>query len=111
MKITISSEGKGLDSNVDSVFGRCKYFIVAEVKDGNVEKFEAIENTGIAEGGSGISAARTVAENGAEAVITGNIGPRALDVLEQFKIKAYRGSGSVQEVLQKLAEGKLERIG
>ena len=111
MKIAISSTGKDLNSNVDEIFGRCSYFIIAEIKNKKTEKFEAIENISAKQmGGAGISAAQSVVEKDVKAVITGNIGPRALDVLNQFKIEIYIGSGLIKEVLQKFIEGKLKKI-
>lgn len=111
IKIAISSKGKDLDSEVDNVFGRCPYFIFAEIKDKKIEKVEAMENKSANQmGGAGISAAQFVTEKNAEAVITGNIGPRALDVLKQFNIEIYNGSGSVKEVLDKFINNKLEKV-
>ncbi len=40
MKIAISSEGKELDSNCSSMFGRCSYFIIAETNGENIKKIE-----------------------------------------------------------------------
>jgi predicted Fe-Mo cluster-binding NifX family protein len=111
MKIAISSKGKDLDSDLDDVFGRCHYFIIAELKNGKIKKVETIENTSAKQmGGAGISAAQKVAEKDVSVVITGNIGPRALDVLKQFNIEIYNGSGLIKEILQKFIEGKLEKI-
>ncbi|NOQ67903.1 dinitrogenase iron-molybdenum cofactor biosynthesis protein [Patescibacteria group bacterium] len=111
MKIAISSKEKDLNGEVDSVFGRCPYFLIVEIEDKKIQGFEAIENTSAKQmGGAGISAAQVVAEKDVDAIITGNIGPRALDVLGQFNIKIYNGSGSIEEVLQKFIDGKLETI-
>ena len=111
MKIAISSKEKDLNGEVDSVFGRCPYFLIVEIENKKIQGFETIENTSAEQaGGAGISAAQTVAEKNVNAVITGNIGPRALDVLNQFNIKIYDGSGSINEVLQKFIDGKLEII-
>ncbi|MCK4525604.1 MAG: NifB/NifX family molybdenum-iron cluster-binding protein, partial [Candidatus Andersenbacteria bacterium] len=93
------------------VFGRCPYFLIVEIEDKKIQGFEAIENTSAKQmGGAGISAAQVVAEKDVDAIITGNIGPRALDVLGQFNIKIYNGSGSIDDVLQKFIDGKLETI-
>jgi predicted Fe-Mo cluster-binding NifX family protein len=111
MKIAISSKEKNLNGEVDNIFGRCPYFLVVEIEDKKIQGFEAIENTSAKQmGGAGISAAQVVAEKDVDAIITGNIGPRALDVLGQFNIKIYNGSGSIDEVLQKFIDGKLETI-
>lgn len=102
IKIAVSSTGKNLNSNVDSVFGRCPYFVIAEIKNKKIVKVEAVKNISAAKsGGAGISAAQFVAEKGVNAVVAGSIGPRAWDVLNQFKIKTYEDKGSVKQVLQK----------
>jgi len=111
MKVAVSSTGKDLNSNVSNVFGRCPYFVIAEIEKKKIVKVEAIENTSANQmGGAGISTAQAVAEKNVQAVITGNVGPRAFDVLRQFKIEIYKGSGSVKEVLQKFIDNKLEKI-
>ena len=111
IKVGISSVGKDMDSQVSDVFGRCAYFIIAEIEDKKAQKVEAIENTSSGQvGGAGVSTAKTVAEKEVNAVITGNMGPRALDVLKQFNIKMYKGSGLVKDVLQEFIDGKLEEI-
>jgi len=111
MKVAVSSTGKDLNSNVSNVFGRCQYFVIAEIEKKKIVKVEVIENTGSAQmGGAGISTAQAIAEKDVKAVITGNVGPRASDVLRQFKIEVYSGSGTIKEVLQKFIENKLEKI-
>jgi len=111
MKIAISSTGKKLTDNVSEVFARCPYFIIAEIKNRKIEKTEIIKNENTNQmSGAGISAAQLIAEKNVNAVITGNVGPRALDVLRQFNIKIYSGSGTVKEVLQEFIDGKLKKI-
>ncbi|NOQ37996.1 hypothetical protein GQ472_03830 [archaeon] len=111
MKIAVSSTGKDLDSDVSSVFGRCPYFIIAEIEDEKIKAFEAVENTSADQtGGAGISAAKIVAEKDVNALISENVGPRALDVFRQFNIEIYSGSGSVNEALQGFIDDKLKKI-
>lgn len=111
MKIAVSSTGKNLTDNISEVFARCPYFIVAEVEDGKVQKKEVIENK-IANqlGQAGISAAQQMAEKDIKAVITKNVGPRALDVLNQFNIGIYAGDGMIEKVLQEFIDGKLKKM-
>ena len=111
MKIAVSSTDKNIESNVSDVFGRCPYFIIAEIKDQKIEKTEAIENENINQmSGAGISTAQLMAEKDVNTVITGNVGPRALDVLKQFNIEIYFGEGVVKNVLQEFIDGKLKKI-
>ena len=110
MKIAISSTGQKLTDNVSDVFARCPYFIIADVENGKIQKTEIIENK-IANqlGQAGILAAQQMAEKDIKAVITKNVGPRALDVLNQFKIDIYVGEGKIEKVLQEFIDGKLKK--
>ncbi len=109
MKIAVSSTGKGLDSEVSSVFGRCPYFLIIELNEESYSLVEVVENKGAEQSsGAGISAAQLVAEKGVAAVISGNIGPRASDVLRQFDIRVYIQQGTVRDVLERFAKGELK---
>ncbi len=111
MKIAVSSTGKNLTDNVSEVFARCPYFVIAEIEDGEIKKIETIENKSINQtSGAGISTAQSMAEKNVNAVITGNVGPRAFDVLKQFNIEVYSGKGAIKEVLQEFIEGKLKKM-
>ena len=106
MKIAVSSSGNDLDSQVDPRFGRCAYFIIVET-DGM--GFEAFENGSIAMGGgAGIQAAQFVASKGAKAVITGNVGPNAVQTLSAAGVETFVGqSGTVREAMARYTEGKI----
>jgi len=103
MKIAISATGPTLDAEVDSRFGRCQYFIIADTE---TEEFEALDNSSAtAAGGAGISAAQMIVGKGVEAVLTGNCGPNAHQVLSPAGIKVITGvSGKVKDAI---AEYKL----
>ncbi len=111
MRIAISSTNKNIGSDVSDIFGRCPYFIIAEIKDDKIEKTEAIENKNTDQNsGAGISTAQLMAEKNVNAVITGNVGPRAIDVLKQFNIEVYSGKGVIKNVLQEFINKKLKKI-
>jgi len=107
MKIVISSTGPSLDSEVDPRFGRCQYFMIIDLDD---MSFEALPNKNLAQGsGVGIQSAKLVADRGAKAVLTGNIGPNAQDVLAEIGVDVITGvSGTVGEKAQQYANGKLQ---
>ena len=111
MKIAISSTGEKLTDSVSEVFARCPYFIIAEIENEKIQRVETIENK-IANqlGQAGISAAQLMAEKAIKAVITKNVGPRALDVLNQFNIGIYIGDGTIEKVLQEFIDGKLKKM-
>lgn len=102
---------KNIDGSVSDVFGRCPYFIIAEIKDKKIERTESIKNESTDQtSGAGISTAQLMAEKNVNAIITGNVGPRALDVLKQFNIEIYLGEGVIKNVLQEFMDGKLKKI-
>jgi predicted Fe-Mo cluster-binding NifX family protein len=107
MRIAISATGSTLDAEVDPRFGRCQYLIIV---DPETMQFEALENSSaMAGGGAGISTAQTIAGKGIEAVLTGNCGPNAYQVLEAAGIKVMTGvSGKVQDAIQNYKSGKLK---
>lgn len=109
MKIAITSEGDDLNAPVDARFGRCAYFIII---DPETESFEAVLNPAVdAMGGAGPQAAQTIADKGAQAVITGNVGPNAFQTLKAANIKIYQGaSGTVKETLAKYKAGELKEL-
>jgi predicted Fe-Mo cluster-binding NifX family protein len=110
MKICVSAFSGSLDSEVDSRFGRCAYFVIV---DSETMEFNAISNDSTnAAHGAGIQAAQTVANMGVEVVITGNVGPNAFSVLSAAGIKIVTGvSGSVREAVEKYKKGQLKDVG
>lgn len=111
MKIAVSSTDGNIEGNVSDIFGRCPYFIIAEIENQKIEKTEAIKNKSVDQmGGAGVSTAQLMAEKNVNVVITGNVGPRAADVLKQFDIEVYSGSGAVKKVLQEFIDGKLKKM-
>jgi len=109
MKICITSTGNTLDSQVDSRFGRCQYFIFFEDE---TDTSEVVENQAAnAAHGAGIQAAQLVIDRKPEAVITGNIGPNASSVLLNASIKVYSATGkTVQEAIESYKQGKLKEL-
>jgi predicted Fe-Mo cluster-binding NifX family protein len=107
MKIAISATGLTLDANVDPRFGRCPYFIIVNPE---TLQYEGVENSSaMASGGAGISTAQMIVSKGVEAVLTGNCGPNAFQVLSPADIKVITGmSGSVRDAVQSYQSGKLE---
>jgi predicted Fe-Mo cluster-binding NifX family protein len=108
MKIGISATEKGLESIMDQRFGRAAFFLIA---DSETMQFETIDNTAVSAGGAGITAAQMMADKGVQAVVTGNVGPNALIVLNAAGIPVYRGkSASVRQNIEEFQKGRLEKI-
>lgn len=110
MKIAVSATAPHLDADVDPRFGRCAYLLIIDTE---TMEFEAVENPAVsAPGGAGIQAAQAVAEMVfLRAVITGNCGPNAFQVLSAASIPVFVGaSGSVRDVVEAYRKGKLSPI-
>ena len=109
MKIAITSTGNTLDSPVDPRFGRCQFFVFV---DPETMEFEAVENQAMmAAGGAGIQAAQFVANEGAQAIVTGNVGPNAVSSLMAAGIKLYVGAtGTVRETVNRFNTGQLREV-
>lgn len=111
MKIAVSTSGGGLKDIMSPIFGRCPTFTVVTVEGKDIKKADVIPNPGNrAGGGAGVAAAQAVIDSGAEAAITGNCGPNAIAVLSRAGVKVYLASGTVEEVVKALLEGKLSAL-
>lgn len=85
MVTVITSSGNSLKSKIDLRFGRASWFCVYNSAN---DSFQFIENEHKnVNGGAGTKAAETVADLNAKRVISGDFGPKAKALLEQFKIQ------------------------
>lgn len=109
MKIAVSATGKTMESQIDQRFGRATSFIIVETE---TMDYEAIDNLAtLSSGGAGISSAQSVAEKDVKAVITGNVGPNAMNVLKAASIEIYKAAAStVKENVELFKKGVLEKI-
>jgi predicted Fe-Mo cluster-binding NifX family protein len=64
--------------------------------------------------GAGIQAARTIIEQGAEVLISGNVGPKAFRVLQAGAVRMFRtdpaSQKTVADAVADWEQGKLEEI-
>jgi len=111
MKVAITSQGADMDSPVDPRFGRAKYFVVVDTETGEFTTHDNTTNLNAMQG-AGIQASRNVIDLGVEAVITGNVGPKAFATLQAGGVKVYISpGGTVAEALEKFKAGELEPVG
>jgi predicted Fe-Mo cluster-binding NifX family protein len=109
MKVVVSAMGEDLSSEVSPVFGRCPIYIFV---DTDTMRFEAVPNSAMsASGGAGIQAAQFVVSKGVQAVLTGNVGPNAFNVLQAAGITIYPVSaGTVQQAVDAYKSGHLQPV-
>ena len=104
MKVAVTSQGRHTSSQIDLFFGRAAYLVIV---DTDVDGFSVFDNTASihAEEDAGIRTAMTIVDVGADAVITGNVGPKAFAAMKAANIKVFLGaSGTVREALDALKD-------
>ncbi len=110
MRIVVTSNGADLSAPASPAFGRCPMYVFVDTE---TMAFEGKQNPALnAPGGAGIRAAEFVIEQGAQAVVTGNVGPNAYQVLESAGIPVYLfKGGSVGEAVEAFRDGRLTSPG
>lgn len=109
MKVAVTSQGRELSSPIDPRFGRAMFFVVIDTETGEFSVADNVQNLNAAQG-AGIQAGRNVAELGAEAVITGHVGPKAFATLQAGGVKIHTGAtGTVAQAIEQFKAGKLRQ--
>ena len=109
MKLAIPAMSPNLDAPAEPRFGRCAFFLVV---DTDTLDHEVVEDTAAQEAsGAGIAAATLVIDAGAQAVIAGNLGPKAMQALVARGLSLYRGlDGSVRDQVEAYIGGRLQPL-
>jgi len=109
MRIVFSvNNNNGIESEVSAHFGKCPYFLVIDVEEsGAVKNTEAVSNPYFSGHSPGV-VPEFIAELGADIMISGGMGPKAIEYFEKLNIKVFTGAqGSVKSNLAKFLENKL----
>jgi predicted Fe-Mo cluster-binding NifX family protein len=109
MKILLTSEGRDLNAALSPAFGRCPWFLILST---DTDDMSPAENPAFAAGGgAGVKAAQFVVESGVDAVVTGRVGPHAMEVLDAAGIRIFDfGGRSARAAVDDMKEGRLEEI-
>ncbi len=108
MKIVVTAQGRELSSPLDLRFGRAKWLVCGDTETNVFEGHDNSVNYHAAQG-AGIQTAQNVVNLGAEAVITGNVGPNAIRTLRAGGVKVFLAeAGSVQEAVELFKSGALQ---
>ncbi len=108
MRIAISAENQyGLDSPVSPHFGRCPYYILIDVEGQEVEAVTVVDNPYYGKHAPG-QVPGFIHGQGANAMLAGGMGRRAVSFFQQYGIEAVTGaSGTVRQALQSYLGGEL----
>ncbi len=107
MKVVVTSQGEGLDAQMDARFGRARWLVIYDTESQVVENIDNSSNYNAAQG-AGIKTAEMVLSKDCDVVISGHLGPKAFKVLRNTDIKCYlKEKGTVKEALNEFAQKKL----
>ena len=110
MKIAITAQGKELSSEIDPRFGRAKWLIVVDTETDDFQAHDNVVNLNVVQG-AGIQTGQNMANLGADAVITGNVGPNAFKILSTARVKIFLAQKqTVQEAINSFKAGKLKEV-
>jgi len=109
MKIVVTTTSAARTSEIDPRFGRALWFALLDAETGDVTFHDNRSGTKAAQG-AGTQAAERVAALGADALVTGNIGPNAFEALRSAGVAVYLTyAGTVDSVVERLRAGRLSR--
>ena len=108
MVIAVSARGVDLDAGVDVRFGRAATFVTVDTDTGTVRALDNREASGAGQG-AGIQAARLMADQGIQVVLTGHCGPNAYRALRAADLRVYTGlvEGTIREAVERFQAGLL----
>jgi predicted Fe-Mo cluster-binding NifX family protein len=110
MKIGICAKNNGLESEVADRFGRADNYVIFDTE---TKESITIENIAKNEAsGAGGTAVRLLDKNKVEIVLAPELGPKAIDAIKAFNIRAYAfgNSKTVQEAIENYQNGKLNEF-
>ena len=109
MRIAISADdNNGLDSVVSPHFGRCPYYVLVDLEGRQVRQVNAVANPHYSQHAPGVVPG-FIRNQGADVMLTGGMGRRAIGFFRQYGIEAVTGaSGVVRHALEQYLGGELQ---
>lgn len=111
MLIAIAAEDdNGLAGQVSMHFGRCPYYVLAEIEDGKIAGSRVEKNIHFGNHQPG-QMPTYIRDLGANVILAGGMGPRAVDMFQRYGIEVATGAvGNVGRVLEAYLRGDLQGI-
>lgn len=105
--IAVSASKKGLDNPVGGLFGRARFFILADPDTG---EWEALDNLSNLSAGQliGVATAGTLVRKNVRTVITGKCGSKAFEKLQAAGVEVILNTkGTVRQALERFIRGEV----
>jgi predicted Fe-Mo cluster-binding NifX family protein len=110
MKIALATdEDRGLEAVLSHHFGRCPYYILVDIDEKEIKEVKAVQNPFYESHGQPGEVPNFIKSSGAQIIIAGGMGPKAIGFFDQFGIQAITGaSGIVREVIKAYMSGRIQ---
>ena len=109
MRIAVSADDKnGLDSVISPHFGRCPHFVLVDLDDHDIKEVCEVDNPYFGHHQPGQVPA-LINSLGANVMLTGGMGGRAIMFFQQFGIEGVTGAyGTVRQSVERYLGGQLK---
>lgn len=100
-------DNQGLSGQISQHFGRCPYYLIVDVDGHEIRKTDSVNNPYYNSHVPGM-VPQFISEQGANVMIAGGMGPRAIDMFTSLGIEAVSGAtGNVGNILQAYLRGDI----
>lgn len=107
MRIAFASINEGLESELSSHFGRCPYYVFVDLDNDTVKSVTTKNNPYYSGHQPGV-VPQFVAQEGANVIVAGGMGPRAIDWFNQLGVTPITTvPRKINAILKDYIEGKL----
>ncbi len=108
MRIAFSSLSDGIESDLSPHFGRCPYFVFVDIENNEIVSVNAKANPYYSQHQPGV-VPQFIAQEGANVIIAGGMGPRAIDWFQQLGVTPLTTMPrKIKEILDDYLAGRLE---
>ncbi|MFW6115404.1 MAG: NifB/NifX family molybdenum-iron cluster-binding protein [Thermodesulfobacteriota bacterium] len=110
MKVAVATDdNSGFEAFISEHFGRCPFYMLVDVDKGEIREVTAVESPFYGSHGEPGEVPAFIKKIGAQVIIAGGMGPKAIRFFEQYGIQVVTGvRGTVREVVRMYLEGKAE---
>jgi predicted Fe-Mo cluster-binding NifX family protein len=110
MNVAVTAQGQELSSALDKRFGRAQWIMVVDLDSKDYHAYENTANLNMAQG-AGIQTAKRVIDLGVDAVLTGNVGPKAFATLKAAEVQIFLADApTVSDAIDALNKGELTSV-
>jgi len=103
-------DNQGLSGQISQHFGRCPYYLIVDVEGDEIKRTDSVDNPYYNNHVPGM-VPQFINEQGANVMIAGGMGPRAIDMFTNLGIEVVTGAiGNVGNVLQAYLRGEISGV-